>query len=173
VILIETKTLTGDVASVVFTSIPQDKTDLFYVVSYRGQVNDNSLLLHFNSLTTNSYVGTNLIAAGTSAISQSGTSTAFNLSGHTNFTASTFLSGQGYIKNYATTEVKNSLFYSVSNRSESSAGYLWTSAGQNASSTSAITSLTFTTTNGNLLTGTSISLYGITKGSDGITTTTP
>jgi hypothetical protein len=174
--LIESKTLGADAASIEFTSIPQTFTDLLVVISARstrtGNVGDD-LTLVVNSITAG-YSGRGLDANGSSAssfVEDAGGNKfrylcVINAAGAT---ADTFSSNTIYIPNYAGATNKS---FSFDNVTENNAtfSYQRICAGLLAN-TAAIDSLTFDPDNGDLVAGSTISLYGITKGSDGIVTT--
>jgi hypothetical protein len=168
--LIETKTLGADAASIEFTSIPQDGTDLFVFISARStrSATSDGFYLTVNGSTaklTSRYLEGN----GSSAASGTENRLVGTLSAATS-TANTFASNSIYFPNYTGSTNKS---YSVDAVNENNA----TSAGQIIiaglrSQTAAITSLTFSPSVGpNLAIGTTASLYKITKGSDGIVTT--
>jgi hypothetical protein len=169
--LIETKTLGTAAASIEFTSIPQDGTDLYVLASARASATELAggaiLFLRPNGLSTNQ---TSRILSGSgSSVASFTDPSILGRSNPNNFTANTFGNTSFYIPNYAGATNKS---VSIDGATENNATFtrmeitaaLW-------SSTAAITSLTFITLAGNLEAGTTISLYKITKGSDGIVTT--
>jgi hypothetical protein len=177
--LIETKTLGADAASIEFTSIPQDGTDLLVTVSGRCDRNvfDFSYVyLQFNSSATG-YTDRNLIGGGTSGASSTSTLTTAAITcggvSQANNTSNTFGNTAIYIPNYTGSTNKS---VSVDGVNETNGGVavaqitagLW-------SNTAAITSIELkpwqSGTLFNWVAGTTISLYKITKGSDGIVTT--
>jgi hypothetical protein len=170
--LIESKTLGTAAASIEFTSIPQTYTDLYFVVSARsaraGAVDDD-LVLSFNSNTSN-FTIRRLFGTGSTA---SSITTPVRFAGYLNgngATSNTFSTINLYIPNYTGSTAKS---YSVDSATENNAteSYQDISAGL-WNDTSPITSVAFTSNRAqNLLTGSTISLYGILKGSDGIVTT--
>jgi len=168
--LIETKTLGTATASIEFTSIPQDGTDLYLLISGRGSNVEATqfVIPSFNGST-----------ASFSQISSGGNgSAAFSYSSPVRFlgeiagggsTSNTFGNLSVYIFNYAGSTNKS---FSADGVGENNG----TTAQQNItnglwSNTAAITSVTVTANTGNLAIGSTISLYKITKGSDGIVTT--
>jgi hypothetical protein len=167
--LIQTQTLTGTQASIEFTSIPQDGTDLVILTSVRdnggvGQATNIS----FNGSTSN-FSSRYLYGSGSSA--SSGTLARYVGSTRSDNTANTFNSTTIYIPNYTGSTNKS---YSVDNVTENNA----TAADQNIiaglwADTAAITSLTISPNANSWVSGSTISLYKITKGSDGIVTTSP
>lgn len=171
--LIKTTTVASAVASVDMTAIPGTYTDLLVTFSARSTVAGgpfDNLLITFNN-TTSGYTDRALYGTGSSAASASGSgnpSFVFTYSVGNAATASTFGNGQIYIPNYAGSTNKSVSFDSVTENNSTSAiaaisAGLW-------SNTSAITSIKFTAaTSAELMIGTTISVYGITKGSGGAT----
>jgi len=174
--LIETKTLGSTQASLVFSSIPQTFTDLLVVISARstrtGTFGDD-LTVVVNSITSG-YSGRGLEGNGstTATFTDDGAGNKFRflcVITAAGATADTFSSNTIYIPNYAGSTNKSFSFDNVTENNATSsfqricAGLL--------SNTAAITQLTFDPDNGDLVAGSTISLYGITKGSDGIVTT--
>ena len=171
--LIETKTLASAAASIEFTSIPQDGTDLLAVVSGRATNADPlAFFLEFNGVTSG-YAERGLEGNGSSAAAFSnaggGTKIYSGVINWNTSTANTFSSFSFYIPNYAGATNKS---VSIDQVTEDNGTTSWQTilAGLWAN-TSAITSTRFFVTTGNLAIGTTISLYKITKGSDGIVTT--
>jgi hypothetical protein len=166
--LIETKTLGTAAASIEFTSIPQDGTDLVLMVSARkDQVAGNAYVgINLNG-SSSGFSHRALFGNGASAASFANSPTTFL--GEANFstaTANTFASLLAYFPNYTGSSNKS---YSVDSVTETNA----TTSYQNInaglwSNTSAITSLTLTGL-GNYVSGSTASLYKITKGSGGAT----
>lgn len=166
--LIETKTLGSAQAAIEFASIPQTYTDLFAVITARSAraAVDDDCALSFNSNTSN-YTIRRLYGTGSTAAS---ITTPVRFAGYLNgnsATSNTFSSINLYIPNYTGSTAKS---YSTDSVTENNAteSYQDVSAGL-WNDTAAITSIAFTSNRAqNLLTGSTISLYGITKGSDGI-----
>lgn len=162
--LIETKTLGTTAASIEFTSIPQDATDLLILTSLRdnggvGQATNIS----FNG-STSDFSGRYLYGSGSSA--SSGVLARYVGSTRSDNTANTFNSTSIYIPNYSGSTHKS---FSVDNVTENNA----TAADQNIiaglwSNTAAITSLAISPNANSWVAGSTISLYKITKGTDGI-----
>jgi hypothetical protein len=170
--LIETKTLGTAAASIEFTSIPQDGTDLLAVASLRLDVDSLVVNIRFNGDTGSNFSGVRLIGSGSAATSTSYTDSSFETiaQGFSTATANTFANMSVYIPNYSGSTAKS---VSIDEVSEDNATFsrqvihagLWTG-------TSGITSILFSRlAGGNLVAGSTISLYKITKGSDGIVTT--
>jgi len=164
--LIETKTLSSAATSISFTSIPQDATDLIVVCSLRGDQNSNNGFTNigFNGSTSNF---TTRFVQGSGSAADGGT--AVRGIGYLNnaFHASNvFDSTMVYISNYSGSTNKSLVAESVvennvSNSWQFLVSMLW-------SNTSAITSIEISPNTGNFVSGSTISLYKITKGTDGI-----
>jgi hypothetical protein len=167
--LIETKTLTTTTATVSFTSIPQTYTDLVVLLSARhGTTTNRDLWMQFNEVSGN-LSSRRLTGNGSSAFSSNTTIIATNadIPGPSQ-TANTFSSYQAYIPNYTSNLVKTVSIDSVGENNGAVAHQnivagLWNVA-------SPITSIQLVVTAASFVAGTTISLYGITAGSDGITT---
>jgi len=173
--LIETKTLASAAASIEFTSIPQDATDLMFLLSHRssGSTEGLQLVLRFNGLTSG-YSRILLYDEGTGAYSGSGsseTAARFSFVQFSSSTSNTFGNAAVYIPNYTGSTVK--AFSSdtvVENNATGGVGRAMYAGRSNG--TAAITSITIFEQNSvNFVANTTASLYKITKGSDGIVTT--
>ena len=164
---IETIELGSSQASITFSSIPQDYTDLLVVGATRSDRSavDDDCLLSFNSNTSNFSV-VRLFGTGSGSAS---ITTPARFAGYVNgnsATSNTFSSQKIYISNYTSSSAKS---YSVDSVTENNAGesYQDISAGL-WNDTSNITSVSFTPEQGtNFLTGSTFSLYGITSGGSG------
>lgn len=171
--LIQTQTLGTAAASVVFTSIPQDGTDLVLLGSVRtarALANDN-VRLRFNSDNTEgNYTARVVYGNGSGVSSFTENSYIGDVNGNTS-TADTFSSISIYTPNYTGSTTKSS---SVDTVSENNATAAYQSLiARRWNNTAAITSMEigFTATGANLVAGSTFSLYKITSGSDGIVTT--
>jgi hypothetical protein len=172
--LIESKTLATAAASIEFTSIPQDGTDLVVLVSSRsdGAFTSSEIDIAFNGSSSN-FTARYLYGAGSGSGATASDTTLVGVSSAASNTSNTFGNATIYIPNYAGSTNKSISTNSVG-ESNATAAYqaiaatLW-------SQTAAITSLTLRLDSGarNFVTGSSVSLYKITKGSDGIVTTSP
>lgn len=165
--LIETKTLGTAQASIEFTSIPQDGTDLLAFMSLRSVASAgvDELQLSFNSSTA-SFSQRYLRGAGSGGVASFTATRFLGAIPAATSTSSTFGNQSLYIPNYAGSTNKSFSLDSVS-EDNASVAYQEISAGL-WSNTSAITSITFNLVSGlNLLAGSTISLYKITKGSSG------
>jgi hypothetical protein len=169
--LIETKTLGTAAASIEFTSIPQTFTDLLIVSSLRSTRNAgiDTSIIRFNGITTG-YSLRELGGDGAAAFTGSSSTAGAGLATDAANTANTFANNSCYIPNYAGSTNKSFSTDTV-NETNATTAYqillanLW-------SNTAAITSFILTPNVGpNWAAGSTVSLYGITKGSDGIVTT--
>jgi hypothetical protein len=174
--LIESKTLGTAQASIEFTSIPQTFTDLIFIFSTREAFASSIgsyVVGSFNSTTTGYSIrvvegsGSSVASAAYSSgvdgrivgLSQAGLST-----------ANTFANSSLYIPNY-TAAINKSYSIDAVNENNATASQQDIIAGL-WSNTAAITSASFTGYfASNWVAGSTISLYGILKGSDGIVTT--
>jgi hypothetical protein len=166
--LIESKTLGSTQNAIEFTSIPQDATDLVLLCSLRTTNSGaTGVYISFNG-STSSFSGRYLDANGSSV----STGTLARYAGNANdssSTSNTFSNIMTYIPNYTGSTNKSFSTDSVTENNATTAfqdltAGLW-------SNTAAITSLAIASSPGDLVAGSIISLYKITKGSDGIVTT--
>jgi len=170
--LVATSTVgSGGASSIEFTSIPQDGTDLVLVLSarqdtstsYNGQVNVN------NDGTNANYSRRVLIGTGSTLSNLSSAFRPILPTTSSDETASTFGNSAIYFSNYAGSTTKS---MSVDGVLENNGTFgrqlisanLW-------NNTAAITSVTVLADPGLFVQHTTASLYKITKGSDGIVTT--
>lgn len=167
--LIATATAPSAQAALEFTGIAGTFTDLLLVLSVRGSNSAvaDELLLTFNN-NGSGYSSRELLGNGASPSSNSGSGQAFipriwvPLS---TATSNTFGSGQIYIPNYSGSTNKSISSDTVSENNATTA-YQSIMAGLWAN-TAAITSIKVNFGSGNVVTGSTASLYGITKGSGG------
>jgi hypothetical protein len=168
--LIESKTIGTAVATVSFDSIPQTYTDLVLMASVRsGRTATFGYIKGFiNNTTTNQSV--RRIQAETPAVaSQTETNQWIYVDGAGVSTSNTFTSVNLYVPNYAGATAKSFSVEAVSENNGTSAWQVLTAGLWN--STAAITSIQLTDPDSTFVVGSVLSLYGITKGSDGIVTT--
>jgi hypothetical protein len=165
--VIEHIELTSSQASITFSDIPQTGyTDLYLVYSVRLTRDGDDAQVNFNGSTTG-YSQRELFGTGSSVSTASRSDSkirqTFNPS---TTTASTFSSAAIYIPNYTSSNYKS---FSVDGAYENNAtaAYQTIKAGL-WSNTAAITSITITDTS-NLAQYSSATLFGITAGSDGVT----
>jgi hypothetical protein len=168
--LIQHQELGSAQASITFSSIPQTYTDLVLMVSGRFTTGTGGdLKIEFNGSTTG-YTHRQLFGNGSSASSSSGSGGYAGRVNPSNSTANTFGNVQVYIPNFTSGNAKS---WSVDTVDENNSAFasqniiagLWTG-------TAAITSLVISDFGGSLSLAqfTSATLYGILKGSDGVTT---
>ena len=172
--LIETKMLATAAASINFTSIPQTFTDLLVLGSLRTNNDPDGAAYGAASFSINGSTAniTNrfLVGNGSSIFTGSGSAINITTTGSAN-TANTFGNFSLYITNYSGSVTK---LISLDNVTENNATTAYPGFNSGLfNSTSAITSIGFTAlgSGANFLATSIISLYGITKGSDGIVTT--
>jgi hypothetical protein len=165
--LIQTKTLVAAAASIEFTSIPQDGTDL--VVLHAGRmavVVGGGFNIQFNNVATN-YSRRNLTGNSSTASSFNGLDgEAGNFNDGGRGGSATFANGRIYITNYSAAVNKTWSYESVNeNNAATNDLALGNGVWEN---TAAITSLKLTpATAQNIAIGSTVSLYKITKGSSG------
>jgi|688.fasta_scaffold302102_1 hypothetical protein len=163
--LIDSEVLTSSAASVTFSSIPADYTDL--VVRFSGRSNlsntQDDLKLTFNG-STSTYSGINVQGNGSAAASNTLTGYAYlymrNVFDAATATANTFSSVEIYIPNYTSSVAKPFNITAMQENNTTAAqmatqACLW-------SGTSAITSMTIAPVDGTaIVSGSSFYLYGI------------
>jgi hypothetical protein len=172
--LVESKTLGTAAAFIEFTSIPDTFTDLVAFVSSRSTRTafpQDNLLLRINGDTGSNYSVRLLYGNGSSAASFSDTKSELELyqTSSDGGTSNTFGNHSVYFPNYTSAVAKSISIDGVNERNATEAyqqiiAGLW-------SGTATISSIRFYVANGNLVAGSTISLYGILKGTDGIVTT--
>jgi hypothetical protein len=177
--LIETATIgSGGASSITFDAIAADWTDLKIVISARSTRSgiDDWIYARFNGDTTTSHYSNRwLNGTGSSASSGNQTSAdghiAFGATGST-ATSNTFGNIEVYIPNYASANQKSSSVDGTPENNATSVGTFGMAIVANLwNQTDAITSITLTLANGDFVEGSTATIYGITKGSDGIVTT--
>jgi hypothetical protein len=171
--LIESKTLGTAAASIEFTSIPQDGTDLLVKLSMRTDRSTNPAFfaIRFNDATTNQTVR-RLTGYGDGVDSTSASNSWSMVTAGASQTASTFGNAEVYIPNY-TGSTNKSFSVDWVYENNATAAYQGLVAGL-WSDTAAITKITVNVLADNsasFVAGSTISLYKVTKGSDGIVTT--
>jgi hypothetical protein len=170
--LIESKTLATAAASIEFTSIPQDGTDLLILTSLRSTAASGAspATIRFNGSSSN-FSRRRLLGSG-SGSPTSDTAADGSFAGYQTDTSNTFDSTACYIPNYTGSTNKSFSSDHVTEANQTTA-YQSLFAGLWAN-TAPITSLSVhPDPSHNFAIGTTISLYKITKGSDGIVTTSP
>jgi hypothetical protein len=178
--LIETKTLAVAVASIEFTSIPQDGSDLVLTCSHRsanGGFADEVITVYWNN-TQSGYTARRLVGTGSGTFTDTltnnngggaGSRVPIGGSSGSTTTANTFSNTTAYFPNYSGSTAKSVLGDGVGENNATTA--IQSIHSGLTSSTSAITSITITQYWGtSIAVGSTFSLYKITKGSDGIVT---
>lgn len=163
---IETVTVgSGGAASITFSAIAADWTDLLLVLSTREETGtDGNVRLSINGNTT-SLTARDLEGGGSSASSSSRSFIAIVTSKSTD-TANTFGNAQVYFPNYASSANKSISVDAVSENNGTTA-FQSILAGLR-SNTDPITSISLAAPSGDIAEFSSASLFGITAGSDGI-----
>jgi hypothetical protein len=168
--LIETKTLGTSAASIEFTSIAASFTDLYILLNVRSTRSDltfSTVQVSFNGLTTNRSRRSLYNASGSVSV-DSGSDIIF-VGNSNGATSNTFSNTSIYIPNYAGSTAKS---VSIDSSTENNGTGIYqeiTAALWN--STAAITSVLISASGYDFVAGSTASLYGILKGSDGIVTT--
>lgn len=175
--LIETRTIASVTSTISFTSIPSTFTDLVLLVSARNTGTNTGIFVRFNSDSGSNYIWRRLLGDGVSRYTDNNSTyggvynqgiywTFFDISTNT---ANTFGNGIMTVTNYASSTTKP-ISADASQETNATSAYqgitsgLWTG-------TAAINSVTLTWEGGaNFDVGSMVSLYGITKGTDGVTT---
>lgn len=161
--LIQTQTLSGTVATVTFSSIPQTYTDLLLLVSARTDrvsvLDDCKITL--NGVTTNMTLRA-LSGNGATATSASDTLIYGSINGNS-ATASTFGLAEFYFANYTSTTNAKSVSIEGLSETNGTTAYSYLNAGLwNPGTQAAITTIACTSYNAaNFLQYSSFSLYGI------------
>ena len=164
--LISSNVLASSAASVTFSAIPATYTDLVLKVSARNGDSGGYglLLLTINGDTAGNYSFTNLRGNGAAASSTQNSAVAAFQPHYIDFStnaANTFSSGEIYIPNYGVVMKKPISSFSVQeDNSASTAVNIGATAGL-YQGTTAITSLTLTSSNTNFVATSSFYLYGI------------
>jgi hypothetical protein len=170
--LIESKTLGTAQASIEFTSIPSTFTDLVVLASLRPATGGIGYgLIALNGSTAN-FSGRTLEGNGSAASSNSFSVGRIMVAGDSGYTANTFGNGLIYIPNYTSSNAKSlSSDWVTENNATGSYQNIFATLWNN---TAAITSLSLSPAAAvNWAVGSTVSLYGVLKGSDGIVTTSP
>lgn len=173
--LIEFQELGSAQATITFNSIPTTFTDLVLLFSLRtsrtGDINAD-VALRFNG-STSGYTLKSLVGTGSSTASRTNpvntTGISDVLAPASSTTANTFGNGLAYIPNYRSSNAK-SVNIDVTNENNATSSWSQIIAGS-WSGTDPITSITLTDLNGtNLVQYSSVTLYGVLAGTDGVTT---
>jgi hypothetical protein len=161
---IQTYTLTGNTASVTFSNIPQNYTDLKIVISARSTNADynDGINLILNGSTSN-FTFRQLYGTGSAVASNSGSTNAGGNTSASTSTTNTFGNAELYIPNYTSSNFKSISWDSVGENNATSAisallASLW-------SSTASIISVGFvSSSSANFVSGSTFTLYGISNG---------
>ena len=150
----------GGAANIEFTSIPATYTDLVLKISSRGTSANASAGYYYDVTFNNTSANrTGRYLSKLNANPDSGIFTSWGLSTPSDFTASTFSSGELYIPNYTSANYKSSSLDSA-NENNSSTQRMTMSAGL-WSDTAAITSIKLVQGGGNFAQYSTAYLYGI------------
>ena len=166
--LIETKTLGSAQASIEFTSIPQDGTDLLVLASCRATSTGTSYLITNPNSANASF--RMLRGTGSGVFSQTDAISPYAEIPNADFTSNTFANISIYFPNYASTTTNKSFSIDSVTENNATASQQLIGAALYASNT-AITSILLSAGDANLNknrnfdVGTTISLYKITRGS--------
>lgn len=165
-VLLETIEITQTTSSVTFDNIPQTGyTDLVLKASARSTragLDEDGFTIRLNA-STSGYTYKTIIGTGT-AVTNLNTSYEQTWAGEVNAgssTANVFNNLEAYIPNYAGSSAKSYMVDAVQ-ENNGTAGYISINSVLQ-SSTSPITSITCGAANGNLLAGSTFSLYGVAK----------
>ena len=164
--LIQHIELGSDSSDITFSSIPSTFTDLCLVLSARSSGTDEDVTVTFNT-SGGTYSVRRLIGTGSATSSDTQTNQWLRATANAD-TTSTFSNTTMYLPNYTSSNAKSASCDSVTENNGTRAiqilnAGLWTG-------TSAISSIKLQIAGANLRAGSSATLYGITKGSDGTTT---
>jgi hypothetical protein len=159
-ILLERTELNASAASVTFANIPQTGyTDLKIVVSARGDHSGGTIAFRLNpNGSTTNMTSRVLYGDGSAAASFSDTIAYGNIPGNTS-TSNTFGNLEFYIPNYTSSNAKSISCDAVTENNATAALTVFSASLWNSSTT--ISSLQMLTTVGNLMAGSTFSLYGI------------
>lgn len=168
--LIQTGTVgAGGAANITFTGIPQTFTDLLILASCRstfsGDVAD-MIYVNFNSAGTSNYANQQLANSGSFVFAFTGTEQVIGFTAAALSPASTFAVSSAYIPNYVVSTNKAVTIDAVSPSTTNSFGRM---VGMRWTNTAAISSMVITPQAGNFVEFSTISLYGILRGSGGAT----
>jgi len=165
----------GGQTSVVLDNIPDTYDDLYIIISVSGAANE--LRMRFNGSTANytdtlayGIIGPSLTAVVSAGTNGYGTDEIY-VGAKINPTSGSFSTQRIYISNYASANPKlTSGEHVKASGSNVAFGSGVTIIGGNWNDSSAISSITFSGDNDSIYENSSFTLYGITAGSDGVTT---
>lgn len=160
---LQTITVGSNTPNITFNSIPGTYTDLILVANMATTVAGWSGLLRFNGDSGSNYSSTQLVGTGSAAISSRGTNLptiylgyypdAFGQVGNNNFIV--------HIQNYSNTTTFKTVFARSNNNSTGGATNAVEQAVGLWRNTAAITSISIPAGSGNILAGSTFSLYGV------------
>ena len=164
--LISSNVLASSAASVTFSAIPATYTDLVFRWTARAasDTNPSSCGIEFNSNTTQGSATYLRVDAAGSPVSLNRTGViAFDRFADvaSDLTANTFSNGELYIPNYTVSANKPTSMFNVNENNASIAALSPLVAAGLFSNTAAITSILFKQLSGNIASGSSFYLYGI------------
>lgn len=160
--LIQTVTLASTTASITFSNIPQDGTDLFIILSSRSGDSDirGTLEVSFNN--SAAFTASSVYGNGSSTVRSNTNQDRFSFTSGNTTTANTFGNWSLYVSRYTATGTRsfhadfNGENNNATNATIGMAGGVWTNT------TNAITQLRVTAL-GSFLAGTTASIYKITS----------
>jgi hypothetical protein len=153
---IATQTLGSATATVTFSSIPSTYTDLVLVCNFGASSSGQDFTFQFNGDTGTNYSFTRMYGNGTSAISSRETNQSKIYADSVGVSTSLQAADIIQVMNYSNTTTYKTALVRVADAAKSTEAVvgLWRS-------TSAINSISLAMTSGNLLSGSTFSLYGI------------
>lgn len=161
-VALDKATVSGSSTTTVTFTVPSGYTDLFIVTSARNSTSGGTdYFMRFNSDTASNYSYTQMIGNGSSAASdRAGSASQFNIGyvAGTSGTAPTIC--RINIQNYSNTNTYKTILYNW-NSQGADAKYVLQGVGVWRKTPEAITSVSIYTTSGNMVEGSTFSLYGI------------
>lgn len=153
---IATQTLGSATATVTFSSIPSTYTDLVLVCNFGASSSGQDFTFQFNGDTGTNYSFTRMYGNGTSAVSGRETNQSKIYADSVGVSTSLQAADIIQVMNYSNTTTYKTALVRVADAAKSTEAVvgLWRS-------TSAINSISLAMTSGNLLSGSTFSLYGI------------
>lgn len=161
---------TGSSPIIELNNIPGTYTDLVVKYLFRGTQNTFFIDGNFFRVngSTSGYSWRRLWNVASSG--GTGTSMSFGLIGGAATTTNCFTIGEMYIPNYAGNLAKSFSYDSSTETNTTTDGFYMMMYAGLWDNTAPITSITFNINSGNFASGSFIEIYGVTKGSDGVTT---
>jgi hypothetical protein len=146
----------GGAASIEFTSIPQDGVDLMVLIGHRTVITGSTLTLNDTGLAGDDAI---YVQGNGSAAQSNAQSSAFIVGADDSYTANTFGNAQIYISNYTSSTNKSVSVDAVAENNATTA--IFRISAIKFSITSAITSVKFAPSTGNIEQYSTASLYKI------------